>query len=221
MDARLQNLAWTATMALIVEGTSNVSKQSKQVIMARLANVLTVLQMAFFIGYEQFTYSEDSRVAFYVVGQLCAVAADISLFYLLFHLANLFNVLEFNFIFYGSRLLMLIAVPLELTYKAFACVYYVSLLYRLGYTNQLLSILKGIWAVLFFLFALMHLTSVIVNMWGQRNKALFWTMVFRTTRSVLVIMTLAIVLLICGFPPIGNIPYIAPNLTNVVGNSVC
>jgi hypothetical protein len=61
MDNRLQNLAWSATLALIVEGTSNVTKQSPQIIMARLANILTVVQMGFFVGYAQTSYDVQTR----------------------------------------------------------------------------------------------------------------------------------------------------------------
>lgn len=220
MDARLQNLAWSTTMALIVEGTSNAPKQTSQVIMARLANVLTVVQMGFFVGYEHHSYSLEVRAAMYVSGQLCAVAADILLFYLLFHIANLCNVSHYRLIWYASRLLLFIAVLLELSYKTAACVYYVGLLYRLGYSNQVFSILRGLWAVVFFLISFLLPTSIFLNMWRLHDNGLFLTLVCKTTRYVPVIMILSIILIICGFPPVRDIPNISLNVTNVVGNSV-
>jgi hypothetical protein len=130
----------------------------------------------------------------YAVGQLVAVVADILLFYLLYYLATLFNVSLNKWITYSTRALLVLSVFVEVAYKIAACLFYIGALYGKPTSPQLFSVLKGGWGFLFTLFAGMQFSSIIMNLWGQRNGTLFWTLVLRSAKSVLVILSFAVVL---------------------------
>lgn len=104
-------------MAVMVESISNVTIQNTPVILARVANALPIIQMGLFIGYQNSDYSQFTRSACYVSGQVAAVVADSMLFYLLYYLTEVYNVSHSKRITRLAKVVLAISIMLEVVYK--------------------------------------------------------------------------------------------------------
>lgn len=117
MDIRVQNLSWSCALFLLVEGVSNVTKQTRTGTLARVANVMSIIQMGFWVGYQDPTYELFTRSAFHLVGiiwltegNIAAGVADMILFYLMYELTCVYNLKKNKYIALATKIVFALSI---------------------------------------------------------------------------------------------------------------
>ncbi|KAI8898168.1 hypothetical protein BC833DRAFT_590766 [Globomyces pollinis-pini] len=220
MDLRIQNSVIAAVSGLLVISCSNYPSLTTEILVTYISNISNFISFCLYLGYENPSETNlQTRIIFYIVGQILAVISDVCLFYLLNRITTMYNVGQSKKIGVLGLSLAILGSLTTIFYKTLFCFNSYGNLYKITFpmaTSQTLLIFRAAWSLIILSISIIHLYLIGTELEKSKRREICVLLFLKSSKTAIYIAMCNITYLILAFPPLSLIPNITPKIVNLL-----